>query len=539
MRIRKLSLKNFRQFYGEQTILFADGEDKNVTVIHGENGSGKTALLNAFKWGFFEEVDFDTGKNDLLSERSRIEAQIGDDLEMYVEIQFEHNGLTYDAHRSAHFQVGDQANYRPVGRCKLKLSFMDAQGEYRESQNPKTHIDQLFPQRLHSYFFFNGERIEKLANHNASAEIKDAVEGLMGLESIERARRHVSEHAVKKFQKALAESSSGDLAESIQKEEKLTGRLEIVTEKLITFKKNLREYQEESIKIDHRLRDIEEVAGLQNRRMENTEQRDDSRNQLQELKDEKAQYISQFGFLAFSGPMLSSSHALLADKRAKGELPGKIKAQLIDDLLDNEICICGRSLEDEAVAIEELEKYRLSSVPDDLENAFITMSAATQAMIKKKEEVRTRMQKFVSRADTLRKDIEKYTGRLDDIATQITATGHDQGIENIQTLEDRRSACRQKVEELNHNIGEFSSEEKGLYRDLEETKEARDTIEKKKSAERVADARLKAAEEIEKVLGSLYSSLSDKVKAELSEIVNKSFQDIIRKSGWRVEITDD
>src|SRR5690554_656931 len=53
MLIRKIILKNFRQYYDENTITLSTDEKKNVTVIRGENGVGKTALLNSIKWAFF------------------------------------------------------------------------------------------------------------------------------------------------------------------------------------------------------------------------------------------------------------------------------------------------------------------------------------------------------------------------------------------------------------------------------------------------------------------------------------------------------
>ena len=53
MKIEKLIINNFRQFFGEIEIEFSTDELKNVTVVHGANGSGKTSLLNAFKWCFY------------------------------------------------------------------------------------------------------------------------------------------------------------------------------------------------------------------------------------------------------------------------------------------------------------------------------------------------------------------------------------------------------------------------------------------------------------------------------------------------------
>lgn len=55
MKFRKIEIENFRQFYGKQNITFSTNADKNVTLIHAENGTGKTAFLNAIFWCFFED----------------------------------------------------------------------------------------------------------------------------------------------------------------------------------------------------------------------------------------------------------------------------------------------------------------------------------------------------------------------------------------------------------------------------------------------------------------------------------------------------
>jgi DNA sulfur modification protein DndD len=50
MFLQRVLLRNFRGFYGDQTIDFAPLGANSVTVIHGENGAGKTNLLNAIFW---------------------------------------------------------------------------------------------------------------------------------------------------------------------------------------------------------------------------------------------------------------------------------------------------------------------------------------------------------------------------------------------------------------------------------------------------------------------------------------------------------
>ena len=82
MKLKRLQLKNFRCFYGESDIEFAGDNKKNITVIHGENGAGKTVLLNAFKWVLYEQ--FTSGvqlEKQIVTKRAIYEADPGDVLD--------------------------------------------------------------------------------------------------------------------------------------------------------------------------------------------------------------------------------------------------------------------------------------------------------------------------------------------------------------------------------------------------------------------------------------------------------------------------
>ena len=49
MKLEKISIKNYRQ-YRDVEILFDMDPSHNFTIIKGNNGTGKTTLLNAFTW---------------------------------------------------------------------------------------------------------------------------------------------------------------------------------------------------------------------------------------------------------------------------------------------------------------------------------------------------------------------------------------------------------------------------------------------------------------------------------------------------------
>lgn len=57
MRINKISLNNFRIYKGLNSIVFKSHyDDKNITIIAGQNGFGKTTFLSALVWGFYGKL---------------------------------------------------------------------------------------------------------------------------------------------------------------------------------------------------------------------------------------------------------------------------------------------------------------------------------------------------------------------------------------------------------------------------------------------------------------------------------------------------
>lgn len=57
MLLQSIELQNFRQFINEK-IDFSTDPEQNVTLIIGENGTGKTTFAQAFFWCLYGETDF-------------------------------------------------------------------------------------------------------------------------------------------------------------------------------------------------------------------------------------------------------------------------------------------------------------------------------------------------------------------------------------------------------------------------------------------------------------------------------------------------
>ena len=80
MKLTSIKVCNFRSFYGTTPeILLACGDNSNTTIIHGNNGSGKTSLLNAFTWVLYEKFSAAFASiEQLVNKRAIAQAKLGE-----------------------------------------------------------------------------------------------------------------------------------------------------------------------------------------------------------------------------------------------------------------------------------------------------------------------------------------------------------------------------------------------------------------------------------------------------------------------------
>ncbi|BAY20737.1 hypothetical protein NIES2100_04810 [Calothrix sp. NIES-2100] len=90
MKLTSIKLCNFRSFYGTTPeIVLSGGDVLNTTIIHGNNGSGKTSLLNAFTWVLYEKFSAAFASvEQLVNKRAIAEAKHKQAVECWVEFLF-------------------------------------------------------------------------------------------------------------------------------------------------------------------------------------------------------------------------------------------------------------------------------------------------------------------------------------------------------------------------------------------------------------------------------------------------------------------
>lgn len=534
MKIKNIKLRNFRQFFGIQELTFSTDEHENISVVHGENGSGKTSILNAFKWCFYGLTDFDTGQDNILNEHAISSAPEDTSVSIQVIVEFEHDGKNYTANRTQEYKKIFGMDIEPIGGNVFELSWTSSSGEYEKSNNPQNQLNQILPEGMHSYFLFNGERIEKLAYSSASHEIRDAIRNLMGLEIMERGRAHLSGRVRKHFNKQMKDGASGKLKELIEQEGQLEEQIEEMKGEITQEDKNIAGFDDTIEAVEKRLLLIKDVSELQKRRDElNSELVENKIESIANSKKIKS-VVGARGFLAFLSTSAAHVAEILEERRQKGELPYAIKRQFIEDLLQDGNCICGTPLPNGSDEHQSVAAYKDKASPEGIEEAFSRTSGALGQFEWAKSEMYEKLRGSLEERKKIDDDRGVLEGELDEISGKVT----DSEIEDAAQLEERRKDAESDRDISVGNRGLLRGKMKEKALELEGVQKQRNEQDELSGQVALASKRHTVVEEAARVLEELHDALAEQTKSKLSKRVNETFQKILKKN-YRAEIDGD
>lgn len=191
MLMKKLELENFRQYKGKQVIEFSEDSKKNVTLILGKNTSGKTTLIQAFRWVLYNDSNF-TGRrnepNNVLNHDVRKTMMPGDYMDAKATLTFTHQGMEYELSRKYEYGCKIHGEAHLI-RQNPAIMYHYPNGEREVVRGAEEKLKEILPESLAEYFFFDGE---KIAQSCKPGNVKDSINSIMGLVPLERMMNHLS-----------------------------------------------------------------------------------------------------------------------------------------------------------------------------------------------------------------------------------------------------------------------------------------------------------------------------------------------------------
>lgn len=250
MKIESITLHNFRQYIGTQTIEFSTDENKRVTVLVGDNTSGKTTLIRAFEWCLYRKNGFDNPI--LLNDEVAKQMEESETQDVIVTIILRNREQTDEGFCDVRYKITRAQKYICVkkdydstgnitnnisesGQMKGTIERLGSDGQTISSVDPglvRTVIDGILPEDLSPYFFVTGERLGAITDN---ADLKSSVRGLMGIDILENSRRHLRK-IVNDYNGSLKKSGNVDVENAQSTKETKQKQLEAIDKEIDDLK---------------------------------------------------------------------------------------------------------------------------------------------------------------------------------------------------------------------------------------------------------------------------------------------------------------
>ncbi len=461
MRLQLITLKNFRQFEGEQSFDLTTHPVRPVSMLFGANGAGKTTFLNAFTWGLYETLTDDVEQKDrLISDGAWTRTAYGDSASVSVEILFDHDGLNYRLLRSMSLRKESDAQQK--GAPEVQLWVTNADGSSELVQGPQVKVSSILPESFSRFFFFNGERIEKLVKGSAYAEAQKDIKMLLGLEQVERALTHLKKVDTK-VTADLRRNKSGGLAKIQEAIDTLNERETGVRDALVVAEGKLATLGEEREGVLTILREHSEAAPIQERRDRVTKDLGEAREMLAAAQVKRANLIATRGFLAFTDQLGKTTEAMAEGLYQRGALPAPLKREFVDQLLDESRCICGTELAEHSHAWEQVHDWRQKAGLQEVESAWQQLRGQIKLIGGARVELREGLAELAQAIDDQTDRVNGLVVEKSELDYQLGDSRHEEvaGLESKRIDLDNRMAARQK------EVGGLQTELQDIARGLD------------------------------------------------------------------------
>lgn len=209
MWISRIELINFKSYQHQVFEFPAPSQGKNVILIGGMNGYGKTTILEALYLGLY-------GKDSIIHlARAGIKGDVG--YPVFLERALHGHALktkrdsmsvTAQINTNEHegFQITRKWFFSTKGNWQdEELLIYDIRDgirtQTRNAEQIEEILDQYFvPAHLAPFFFFDGEEVKRLADHNRVEQIKMGMEGLLGVVLLRKLETRLQQYQANKSQ---------------------------------------------------------------------------------------------------------------------------------------------------------------------------------------------------------------------------------------------------------------------------------------------------------------------------------------------------
>lgn len=518
MLLKSMKLKNFRQYKGEQLIEFSTDPSRNVTVILGNNTSGKTTIVQAFNWALYDVAAFPS-KDFLLNLDLSSALSAGDTQEVEVEVEVNHDKTDYVITRTQMYSCDSKGVVRP-GQSVAKVSYREKNGQMEPIRTiaVKDTINKILPDKLASYFFFDGERIENISNKQ---DVTEAVKGLLGLSVLDNAMKHLDpgkkNSVIGKFTGSMDLAGNKKAKEALNRIQNNQERLNVIAHNLGNAREQIEYYEERKEELEDTIKEYQPTAKLQQdkERLEKSISMEETA--LAAAQDRLVSDFNNNPELHFAKPLIARALDLLKDARMSDKGIPNMNATSIDYVIQRGRCICGAEISDGSVALKHILDEREFLPPQSIGTLVKNFkdSVATYSNVGKNYAKNIQQ----SYADTFRSKtrIREWNDEVRSISHQI------QGKPDMEKFERELQDVKKRLRDFNSKKEKWIFEQGACKNDIDKDKDRYNALVSVSEKNQKITQYIAYTQEIYDWIRDTYETKEGKIRTSLEVKINEIF----------------
>lgn len=540
MLLKYLILNDFRQFKDRQFINFSTDPIKNVSIIMGGNGFGKTCLAQAFTWCLYGETSF--SDQVLLCKKTAEEMTLGGEKEVCVELCLKQSDKEYLCVRKQIYAKGNDGNLKPKGSNIFEISYKDKDGQTIFIEGAfKVNLcrDEILPRALSKYFFFDGERIKNMSDEihdGKSQEFAQAVEGFLGLGAIKSALNHLNGKHSKNslmalYNKSYDSKNNSKIEEYNKSIDGLESDIENNENKVKENKKSMSDAQDMITRYEDKIRKNEESTDLAAELEKYNKQMDNNIAYKREFVNEYIDKFSKKSLDFFARKLINDSLAFLNEQKIIDKGVPYINEKTIKFLIDRGECICGAKILNGNNAYDKLLELKKYIPPQSLGTMVSQFITECQSRVKNSENYYKDISKNFEQ-------IERFENNENELKSNIAE------IENkLSTMEHVGELQAERIKYVNE-YDRLNDENESILKEIGSLDQKKSILEADRKKLSLKDKNNKKIENYKSCVGYIYDKLLKKyqdeeriVRDKLQSVVNEIFKSIY-DGGFSLEIND-
>lgn len=534
MKFKKLILKDFFRYYGYQEINFDVTQEKNVIALIGDNGRGKTTILSAFYFVLYNRLLEPLTKSNMLNYRKKNELKNYQDVESYVELSIEENGQEYILKRFAIFKKDSNGIVCEVtSKENGKVYKLEKNGDKKEL-NLKVFEDKfLIPEKLSGFFFFDGERINRLAKVDGKKEIKNAILNILGIHYLDNVQKDLNSIKKDLTEKLKKYSNNTDEKLLVMKLQQCQDKIEEKKEIISKLEKKLNDAEQSFESISSKIMAFNslEIKDLEERRRILVKKIENEKILLNNIEKNIKKHIGKNFKYYLAYDFIKNTDKILESKKKEGVLPSNIKDTFIDDIIKNGKCICGTCIKKDTNEYRELLKLKEVAGSKALDNAYYNLKSLISKIKNKHSNFYNDLDKFVEDRTGRKENIDEYKIEIESISNKLKNCD----IEQIKLLEDTRNSLKIEIQKTNQRIAKEKVNKDFYLKEYENLKnQIKAVIGNNKQTQQIK-SRLDVVEELQKLNIDFKELFTEIVREELDFKIKEVFSSITNKE-YRVPV---